>query len=321
MTTTRIDASADAVGRLAPRPLRIDAHSHIFAPEVVAGREKVFERDPYFHELYADPRARLATAEDLVAALDAAGFDMAIACGWGWTDHALCVEQNDYLIEAVRAYPNRIIGFAAIQPTAGPAAIREAERVVRAGLRGIGELMPHGQGYQLDQTPVLAPLAEAAVALGVPILTHTSEPVGHAYPGKGSVTVQTVVHLATSFPALRLICGHWGGGLPFYELMPEVAAAMRNVWYDTAASPYLYDRRIFDAARTLVGAGKILFGSDFPLLGIARCQRQVFESSLTPDEQDAVLGGNAAALLFGATRPPRTAAADRSAATDPARLG
>ncbi len=268
---------------------------------MVSGRERLFARDPYFRALYENPRARLATADDLVAELDRTGFDVAVAVGWGWTDHALCVEQNDYLIEAVRAYPDRLIGFAAIQPAAGEAALREVERAARAGLRGVGELMPHGQGYRLDQEPLLAPLAELCVALGLPLLTHTSEPVGHRYPGKGEVTVQTVLHLATAFPELTLVCGHWGGGLPFYELMPEVRAATRNVWYDTAASPFLYDPRIYRAAKLLVGAEKVLFGSDFPLLHIDRCARQVVESGLPVEDVDAILGGNAARLLRVAT--------------------
>jgi uncharacterized protein len=115
------------------------------------------------------------------------------------------------------------------------------------------------------------------------------------------VTIQTVLHLATSFPDLKLICGHWGGGLPFYELMPEVRAATRNVWYDTAASPYLYDPRIYAAAKLLVGAEKLLFGSDYPLLRIRRCARQVEESGLPTQDLDAILGGNAARLLEVAT--------------------
>jgi uncharacterized protein len=283
--------------------VKIDTHTHVFAPEVVQQRDRLFARDPYFRQLYEHPRARLATAEDLLAELDRSGFDLAVACGWGWTDHALCVEQNDYLIEVARRYPGRVLGFAAVQPTAGAAAVREAERAIGAGLRGIGELMPHGQGFALDQTELLAPLAELAVALDVPILTHTSEPVGHLYPGKGEVTLQTVLHLATSRPELKLICAHWGGGLPFYELMPEVAAAAANLWYDTAASPYLYDPRVYATVRALVGSERILFGTDFPLLRIDRCARQVRESGLPPEEVDAILGGNAARLLLGDTGP------------------
>ena len=62
------------------------------------------------------------------------------------------------------------------------------ERCARAGMPGFGELMPHGQGYRLSDTTLLAPLAEAALALGLFCLTHTSEPVGHIYHGKGDVT-------------------------------------------------------------------------------------------------------------------------------------
>ena len=285
--------------------MKIDAHTHIFPPDVVASRERLLARDPFFRELYENPRARMASAEQLVAELDATGFDAAVACGWGWTDHALCVEQNDYLIEAVGRFPGRVVGFAAIQPAAGEKALQEAERALKAGLSGIGELMPHGQGYQLDQlslgqdgTRLLAPLAELAVGMGVPILTHTSEPVGHVYPGKGNVTVQTVVNLATAFPDLTLICGHWGGGLLFYELMKEVASALTNVYYDTAASPYLYEGRIYRAAMLLAGPEKVLFGSDYPLLRIARCERQVVEAGLPPEESERILGLNAA-RLFG----------------------
>src|SRR5262249_14846893 len=132
-------------------PPRIDAHTHIFAPEVVARRDRLFARDPHFRQLYEHPRARLATADDLLAELARRGLDAAVPCGGGWTDQALCVGQNDSLIEVVGRPPGRILGFAAVQPTAGAAAVREAERAIRAGLRGIGELMPHGQGYALDQ--------------------------------------------------------------------------------------------------------------------------------------------------------------------------
>jgi|DewCreStandDraft_2_1066082.scaffolds.fasta_scaffold21192_2 predicted TIM-barrel fold metal-dependent hydrolase len=284
----------------------IDAHTHIFPPEVVANREAFRARDALFDTLYRNPRARLATVEDLLQEMDQAGVAVAVVCGFGWADPGLCQAHNDYLIDCVRRYPDRLIGFAAIQPLAGPAALAEVERCRRQGLRGIGELMPHGQGYHLDDSHLLAPLAEAAIALGMPILTHTSEPVGHLYPGKGEVTVRTVYHLIQHFPDLVLICGHWGGGLPFYELMPEVRAAARHVYYDTAASPFLYEPRIYRIAVDLVGAGKILFGSDFPLLRQRRCLAEVRQAGLPATVVDQILGENARRLfgLDGATDPP-----------------
>ena len=47
---------------------------------------------------------------------------------------------------------------------------------------------------------------------------------------------------------MTIIAAHWGGGLPFYALMPEVRDALQNVWFDTAAGHLLYDRRSIDAS-------------------------------------------------------------------------
>ena len=93
------------------------------------------------------------------------------------------------------------------------------------------------------------------------------------------------------------MCAHWGGGLPFYALMPEVSASLENVYFDTAASPLLYEARIFEAATALVGAERILLGSDYALLRPRRLLKQVMESRLTEGERGAILGGNAARLL------------------------
>ena len=279
------------------RSVRIDAHVHIFPPEIVADRERFSVRDPFFGALYASPRSRLATAEDLVAELDASGFDRAIAVGWGWQTNELCRMHNDYLIEAVHRFPDRITGFAAFQPTTGDSGIVETERALDGGLSGVGELMPHGQDYRLDDIDRMRPIAELAIAREVPILTHSSEPVGHIYPGKGDVVPDRLLTFITAFPGLKVIAAHWGGGLPFYALMPEVKRAITNVWFDSAASPYLYDPRIYRIVRDLVGIDRILFGSDFRLLPIARCAAQVEALGLPEIERDAILGLNAAQLL------------------------
>jgi predicted TIM-barrel fold metal-dependent hydrolase len=89
------------------------------------------------------------------------------------------------------------------------------------------------------------------------------------------------------------VLAHWGGGLPFYELMPEVKAALQNVVYDCSASTYLYRFDIFPVATGIVGAERVLFGSDFPVLGQSRFLRKVLASGLTPDALPAVLSGNA----------------------------
>ncbi len=281
--------------------MRIDAHVHIFPPEIVADRERFAIRDPFFGALYASPRARLATAEDLIAELDASGFDRAIAVGWGWQTNDLCRLHNDYLLDAVGRYPDRIVGFASFQPTAGDQGIAEVERAVDGGLRGIGELMPHGQDYRLDDLDRMGAIAELATARDIPILTHSSEPVGHLYPGKGDAFPDRLFTFINAFPALKVIAAHWGGGLPFYALMPEVKRALANVWFDSAASPYIYDSSVYHVVRDLVGIDRILFGSDYGLLPIARCAAQIEALDLHTSERDAILGTNAARLLGIAT--------------------
>ena len=277
--------------------MRIDAHVHIFPPEIVADRERFAVRDPFFGALYASPRARLATVEDLIAELDAAGFDRAIAVGWGWQTNDLCRLHNDYLLDAVVRFPDRIVGFASFQPTAGAPGIAEVERAIDGGLRGIGELMPHGQDYRLDDLDRMRAIAELAIARDIPILTHSSEPVGHLYPGKGDAYPDRLFTFINAFPELKVIAAHWGGGLPFYALMPEVKRALANVWFDSAASPYIYDSSIYRIVRDLVGIDRILFGSDYRLLSIARCAAQVEALELPVSERDAILGTNAARLL------------------------
>ena len=129
------------------------------------------------------------------------------------------------------------------------------------------------------------------------MLTHTSEPVGHIYPGKGSVTPDILYPFITSFPDLTIVCAHWGGGLPFYALMPEVKQAMSNVFFDTAASPYLYTSQIYNQVIQLVGADKILFGSDYPLIAQSRYLKEINSLDLPEAAKNLILSGNAQRLL------------------------
>jgi predicted TIM-barrel fold metal-dependent hydrolase len=162
---------------------------------------------------------------------------------------------------------------------------------------GIGELMPHGQGYRLSDIAMFEPLAEVARAYNLFVLTHTSEPVGHRYAGKGDVTPAELQAFALAFPDLRIVASHWGGGFPFYELMPEVHQAAQRVWYDSAASLYLYRPEIFALVARIAGPEKILWASDYPLLGQRRMLDYARMSGLSETDLALALGGNAATLL------------------------
>lgn len=276
----------------------IDFHTHIFPPELAARREQLLSRDLTLATLYGNPSARMATAEELVSTMDGAGIDISVVLGMGWNDPELCREANDYVAESVGRFPLRLRGFGVVNPRWGAAAVeREVERCAGMGLVGIGELHPDTQGFDLGDPATMAPLVAAAGRWGMPLLTHASEPVGHSYAGKGRTTPEVLCRFLDSFPEATLVCAHWGGGLPFYALMPEVAKALSRVYFDTAASPFLYTPDVFATVVGLVGTEKVLLGTDYPLLDQNRVIRQVIDSPISDEAKEGILYNNAARLL------------------------
>lgn len=278
-------------------PVIIDFHTHIFPPKIKEKRGEYLGRDPCFSLLYSQPKAKLATAEELIASMDEDGVDLSVALNLGWASHELCVETNDYILESVSRYPGRLVGFCAVQPRAGDVALVEIERCARAGAKGLGEMRSDIQGVNLTDKVVMKPVIEVAMRHNLIFLTHGSEPVGHEYSGKGSITPDILYSFIAQFPDLKIVCAHWGGGLPFYALMPEVSDALTNVFFDTAATSFLYHRQIFQHTMYLVGIDKVLFGSDYPLLTQRRVIEQVGSLDLPELAKEMILGANAQRVL------------------------
>jgi len=275
----------------------IDFHTHVFSPQVKKNRGKYIESDPCFAILYSKKEAKLATADELIASMDRDGVDISVILNIGWATHELCVETNDYILESIARYPNRLVGFCAVQPRSIEAAIAEIERCVKGGMRGIGELRPDVQFLDFNDEEMMDPFIEVVREHKLILLTHASEPAGHQYPGKGGVTPDILYPFIECFPDLTIVCAHWGGGLPFYALMPEVKKAMSNVFFDTAASPLLYSSQVYNQVVQLVGGDKILFGSDYPLLAQRRVLEEIDSLDLPQETKSLILSGNAQRLL------------------------
>ncbi len=275
----------------------IDFHTHIYPKEVRENKEKYFPSEPAFKLLYESPKSKLVGAEEIVETMDDQGVDISVVFGFPWADSINFKKGNDYIIEAVQQYPDRLIGFCCFDPF-NNAACSETMRCLEQGLSGVGELAFYRSGIDEKCLNKLKPVMEICLEKDLPVLIHTNEPVGHDYPGKTPNTVKQIYMLAKEFPENRIVLAHWGGGLFFFNLLKkEVRNTLKNVYYDTAASPFLYDTGIYKTAIQLAGPDKVLFGSDFPLLKPSRYFRELGEAGLSKEEIRNICGENAKKLL------------------------
>lgn len=275
----------------------VDSHTHILPDAFRDQRDRWLRADRTFGALFDDTAALTVSAGELISEMDGAGVDVSVALGYGWTDPDAARISNDYMLAAAADHPNRVVPFCSVDPGWGDAAVAEVERCLSLGARGIGELHADTQDWSPENPDGLRRLMALAEEAAVPVVVHASEPVGHRYPGKGEITPERLLALAAAFPGVTFVFAHFGGGLPFYALMPEVAGALSNTYFDTAAAPFLYRPDVYAVSVAAAGSDRILFGSDFPLIRQGRALHEARETRLTDAELARVLGGNAAELM------------------------
>ncbi len=275
----------------------IDFHTHICPKAVRDNRHRYFEGEPAFKLLYEPPKSRLVGADEIVRVMDEQGVDISVVFGFPWRNPDIFKMQNDFIMDAVARYPGRLIGFACFD-VCSEEAEKEARRCLDGGLSGIGELAFYESGIDEHCLEQVTPIMEICREKNFPILIHTNEPVGHMYPGKTPITLGQIYNLAARFPDNKIVLAHWGGGIFFYNLLKrEVKETLANVYFDTAASPFLYHADIYPTAIKIMGSDKILLGTDFPLLKPARYFKELDEAGVFGKDRDLICGKNAERLL------------------------
>ncbi|SHJ47255.1 hypothetical protein SAMN02745216_01697 [Desulfatibacillum alkenivorans DSM 16219] len=275
----------------------IDFHTHLFPRQIRENRERFFSGEPAFELLYKPEKSKLCGGTDIIAAMDEDGVDKSVVFGFPWQDEDLSRRHNDYILATAERSNGRLIGFACFDVMAENA-LSEARRCLEAGAGGIGELALYRSGIDGEALDRLAPIMDAAREFDAPVLIHTNEPVGHMYPGKTPVTPDQIWNLVARFPENKVVLAHWGGGIFFFHMLKKQAKELlENVYYDTAASPYLYDKRIYREACDIIGPEKVLYGSDFPLLRPMRYFKEIAGAGLSEEEAKKILGESAAKVL------------------------
>ena len=273
----------------------IDFHTHIFPPEVRDKRDDYVTRDATFAEIYTSPKAKIATAEDLLASMDQGGVDVSVALGFAWSKHELCVRHNEYLLGVAAKSGGRIVPFATVSMVADEAAVAsEVARCVAAGAKGLGELRPESQGWDLTGEPG-ARLAALAKEHRLVLLIHVTEVGGHEYPGKYGLQLGAFYRFALEHPDLAIVGAHFAGGLPF--AMPEAPQVSLTARADTAARRFLYPQAVYRDVISRWGAERMLLGSDFPLVSQKAQVADVRAHVAEERAQALMLGENAAQLL------------------------
>ena len=251
----------------------VDCHVHLY-PETVNASPQHWARVNGEHHWEmlctrvrksGQPVQAFPSPEMLLKAMDAAQVERVILQGWYWESHDTCVLQNRFYADLIQRYPDRLSACATLNLRAGWERVAgELRRCVEEGFCGLGELSPHSQLYPVSSPDWDNLLAEAA-ALRLPVLLHVTEPQGKAYPGRVLTPLEDFVSMAERHAATTFVLAHWGARLPLDPVLGPRARALRNVYYDTAASPLLYDETVIPEMIAAVGAERVLFGSDYPL--------------------------------------------------------
>jgi predicted TIM-barrel fold metal-dependent hydrolase len=274
-----------------------------------------------------------------VAEMDAAGIDMQVlslnAPGVEQAEAAdqiaVARESNDLLADAVKKYPKRFAGFAALPVAAPDKAAEELERAIRQlGFKG-ALINGHTRGRYLDDT-FFSPILERAETLNVPIYLHPTVPpkaVVDALYGGFSPTVtatfaaagwgwhiETAVHLLRMilggvfdrYPKLQVVIGHLGEGLPFMQprldknLPPEMTKLKRRMGEYLRENIH-YTFGGFNFAATFlnllleVGASRIMFSVDYPYGSMTEARAFLEQLPISPADREAIAHGNAERLL------------------------
>lgn len=249
-----------------------DVHAHVGSSQLVAKT--------------SDVKSGVFGPDLAVEFMDDAGVDM--ACFFPTSNPT-----SDYskasmaLAEAARSYPDRIVAFGRINPNYGPehnkALIND---LADAGVRGL-KFHPLLDGaYPINDHRLVRPLMETIAERELAVISHCGE--------VWTATPALVADLAFDFPTINFIVGHMG----LYGFHHEAFAFGRrldNLYLDTTE---FYPAWWISEAVRIVGAHKVLWGSDIPYLPYGQELDKITKwSGMNVEDMPAVLGGNLARIL------------------------
>jgi predicted TIM-barrel fold metal-dependent hydrolase len=209
---------------------------------------------------------------------------------------------NDLIGAAVQAHPDVFIPFAGIDPHKGPVAIEEIRRChAEFGIKGIGELNPVRQKF-FPNDETFYPIWETCQELGIVVMFHmgfagagAGRPGGMGYKLEAARAIPHLDDMAADFPDLQIIHAH--PGWPFHHEAVAACWHKSNFWIDLSGfAPRYFPDEVVHYANSLI-QDRVLFGTDWPVIGIDRWMDEFAELPLKDSVRPKILKENARRLL------------------------
>ena len=208
---------------------------------------------------------------------------------------------NEVVARFAADNPDVAIAFASIDPHRGEGGVREARRLVDAGLvRGLKLHPPVQQFFPNDR--MAYPLYEVFAEAKLPVLFHTGHSgIGTGMPGGGGIRLKygnpmPIDDVAVDFPEMPIIMAH--PAFPWQDEAISVCLHKPTVYIDLSGwSPKYFSPTLVQYANTML-KHKVLFGSDYPWITPDRWLAD-FEKIAIRDEVRPLILKENAVRLFG----------------------
>jgi predicted TIM-barrel fold metal-dependent hydrolase len=246
--------------------------------------------DCHAHLTHHSRSAWEADDHRLIEAADKLGIDL-LCCSTltprrPTTPDAFC-ECNQWTADAMRRFPNRVLGYCYVNPGYGRESLDEIRRCVQE--RGFIGIKLYNE-YTCTE-PVVFPVVELAIELGVPILHHASHSHYFVEDQPRMSDGGHIAELARRYPEAMLICAHICGGGD-WEWTIKALRHASNVLLDTSGS--VTDDGTVEMAAAVLGADRLVFGCDMSMTaGVGR----IHAADLSTQDKDKILGENMMKLL------------------------
>ena len=245
------------------------------------------------HEHLANRRGSSTWEENdrlLIEAADKLGIDQ-VCCSILTPQRPATVEGfrecNEWVADGMQRYPDRVLGYCYVNPGHQREALAEVRRCVED--RGFMGIKLYNE-YRCSE-PVVWPVVELAIELGVPILQHAGHSHYHNDAQPRISDAGMIAELAARYPEAMIICGHIGGGGDWEWAAKALRPAPKG-YMDTSGS--VVDDGIIEMAARILGVERLLFGCDMSMTaGIGKIRG----ADLSDRAKRRILGENMQAIL------------------------